>query len=122
MIVRLSTGLISRCLCRRRWLELTLVLGVALAASLTAAAPTRRNILLIVADDMGYSDLGAYGGEIPTPNLDALAARGLRATNFYVGPTCSPTRSMLFSGVDNHVAGLGNMAELLGPKQTGKPG
>jgi arylsulfatase A-like enzyme len=47
---------------------------------------------------MGYSDLGCFGGEIQAPNLDALAKRGLRATNFYVGPTCSPTRSSAFSG------------------------
>ena len=86
------------------------------------AADTKPNILLIVADDMGYSEIGAFGGEIKTPNLDALAARGLRATSFYVGPSCSPTRSMLLSGTDNHVAGLGNMAEFLGPKQKGKPG
>ncbi|HEX2491996.1 MAG TPA: arylsulfatase [Blastocatellia bacterium] len=85
-------------------------------------ASTRPNILLIVADDMGYSDLGCFGGEIKTPNLDALAQRGLRATNFYVGPTCSPTRSMLLSGCDHHVAGFGNMEEYLGPKQKGKPG
>jgi arylsulfatase len=86
------------------------------------AAGQRPNILLIVADDMGYSDIGSFGGEIKTPNLDALAQRGLRARSFYVGPTCSPTRSMLLSGSDNHVAGLGNMAEYLGPKQKGKPG
>jgi len=86
------------------------------------AAEKKPNILLIVADDMGYSDIGAFGGEIKTPNLDALAARGLRATSFYVGPTCSPTRSMLLSGTDNHLAGMGNMAEFLGPKQKGKPG
>jgi arylsulfatase len=71
---------------------------------------------------MGYSDLGCFGGEIKTPNLDGLAARGLRATNFYVGPTCSPTRSMLLTGCDHHVAGFGNMEEYLGPKQRGKPG
>ena len=86
------------------------------------AADRRPNILLIVADDMGYSDIGSFGGEIKTPNLDALAQRGLRASSFYVGPTCSPTRSMLLSGSDNHVAGLGNMAEFLGPKQKGKAG
>jgi arylsulfatase A-like enzyme len=66
------------------------------------------NILLIVADDMGYSDLGCFGGEINTPNIDALAARGLRATNFYVAPSCSPSRSMLLTGTDSHVAGIGN--------------
>lgn len=83
---------------------------------------TRPNILLIVADDMGYSDLGCFGGEIETPNLNALAARGVRATNFRVSVTCSPSRAMLLTGVDNHVAGLGNMAEWLGPTQKGMPG
>jgi arylsulfatase A-like enzyme len=85
-------------------------------------ANNKPNILLIVADDMGYSDMGCFGGEIKTPNLDALAARGVRATNFYVAPTCSPTRSMLLTGCDHHVAGFGNMEEYLGPKQKGKPG
>lgn len=93
------------------------------AATVAAdSAKDKPNVLLIVADDMGYSDLGCFGSEIKTPNLDALAARGLRGTSFCVGPSCSPTRSMLLTGVDNHVAGLGNMAEFLGPKQKGKPG
>jgi arylsulfatase len=88
-----------------------------------ANAQTKKpNIVLIIADDMGYSDITCFGGEIKTPNLDALAKRGMRATNFYVGPTCSPTRSMLLSGCDHHVAGFGNMDELVGPKQKGKPG
>jgi arylsulfatase A-like enzyme len=88
-----------------------------------AESPTSKpNILLIVADDMGYSDLGCFGGEIKTPNIDALAARGLRATNFYVAPSCSPSRSMLLTGTDSHIAGIGNMAEWTGPTQRGKPG
>lgn len=93
-------------------------------SSSTAAeeAQPRPNILLIVADDLGYSDLGCFGGEIKTPNLDALAARGMRASNFCVSPTCSPTRAMLLTGTDTHVAGLGNMAEWLGPTQKGMPG
>ncbi|MEE8611776.1 MAG: arylsulfatase [Sphingomonas aquatilis] len=92
----------------------------------SAPAPTKAaakpNILIIVADDLGYSDLGAFGGEIRTPNLDTLAARGLKLTGFHSAPTCSPTRSMLLSGTDNHLAGLGNMAEMLTPNQVGKPG
>jgi arylsulfatase len=80
------------------------------------------NFLVIVADDMGYSDLGCYGGEIRTPVLDSLAKEGVRFTDFYVSPTCSVTRSMLLSGTDNHVAGLGSMGELLAPNQVGKPG
>jgi len=82
----------------------------------------RPNFLVIVADDMGYSDLGSYGGEINTPVLDGLAQQGMRYTDFYVSPTCSVTRSMLLSGTDNHVAGLGNMGELLAPNQMGQPG
>jgi len=80
------------------------------------------NILLIVADDLGYSDLGSYGGEINTPVLDRLAQEGMLFTDFYVSPTCSVTRSMLLTGTDNHIAGLGNMGELNAPNQIGKPG
>ena len=82
----------------------------------------RPNILLIVADDLGYSDLGSYGGEINTPVLDQLAQQGMRYTDFYVAPTCSITRSMLLSGTDSHVAGLGNMASVIAPNQQGQPG
>jgi len=87
-----------------------------------ADAAERPNILLIVADDLGYSDLGAFGGEIATPSLDHLAASGLQLTSMYAAPTCSPTRSMLMSGTDNHLAGLGTMAEGMQPFQRGKPG
>jgi len=86
------------------------------------AAEPRPNILLIVADDAGYADIGSFGGEIQTPNLDAIASVGVRFTQFGVSATCSPTRSMLLSGTDNHLAGLGNMAEFMAPNQKGKPG
>ncbi len=82
----------------------------------------RPNILLIVADDLGYSDLGVFGGEISTPNLDALAGAGKMLTNFHVAPTCSPTRAMLLSGADAHRAGLGTMNGLESEEQKGKPG
>lgn len=68
---------------------------------------SRPSFLLIVADDLGFSDLGAYGSEIPTPHLDGLAASGLRASDFYVSCRGGPSRAMLLTGVDNHVAGLG---------------
>lgn len=80
------------------------------------------NILLIVVDDMGYSDIGPFGGEVHTPNLDALSESGMRFTDFHTSVSCSPTRSMLLSGTDNHVAGMGTMGELLTPNQVGKPG
>ncbi len=67
------------------------------------------NILLIVADDLGYTDLGCYGSEIRTPYIDTLAANGILNTAFYTAPTCSPTRAMLLSGVDNHRNGYGTM-------------
>ncbi len=93
------------------------------AASVPAQAQDRRpNLLVIVADDLGYSDLGAFGGEIRTPNLDKLALAGIRLAGFHTAPTCSPTRSMLLSGTDNHLAGLGTMAEMIRPNQKGKPG
>ncbi len=98
-------------------------LPLAGSSSLAADSPAvKQNILLIVADDMGYSDLGCYGGEIKTPNIDALAARGLRGTDFYVAPSCSPSRSMMLTGTDNHIAGMGTMAEWTGDAQKGKPG
>jgi len=70
------------------------------------------NILLIVADDLGYSDISPYGGNIETPVLNQLAKEGVSFTSFYVQPTCSPTRSSLLTGNDNHVAGLGIMSEV----------
>ncbi len=69
------------------------------------------NIVLIVADDLGFSDLGCFGSEIKTPNIDSLAGHGQIFTSFYTAATCSPTRAMLLTGTDNHIAGLGNMAE-----------
>ncbi len=87
-----------------------------------AGARPRPNILLIVADDLGYGDLGAFGGEIETPNIDRLARQGARFTRFYSHVSCSPTRSLLLTGVDNHLNGLGTMAEDRLPHQAGLPG
>ncbi len=87
-----------------------------------AGSTERPNILLIVADDLGYSDIGPFGGEISTPALDDLARDGLMLTNFHVLPSCSPTRSVLLSGVDNHLAGIGTMGELKTPEMEGHTG
>ena len=92
------------------------------STSVETAADNRPNVLLILVDDLGWSDLGAFGGEIATPNLDELAFSGLRLTDFSTAPTCSPTRAALLSGVDSHLSGLGNMEEELGPNQAGRPG
>ncbi|HVK79336.1 MAG TPA: sulfatase-like hydrolase/transferase, partial [Verrucomicrobiae bacterium] len=69
----------------------------------TVTAPTERpNIVLILIDDAGFTDLGAYGGEARTTNIDALAQRGVRFSNYHSSPLCSPSRAMLLTGVDNH--------------------
>lgn len=90
-----------------------LLAGGAALAAVTAqpAPPARLNIVVLVADDWGYTDLGAFGGEIATPNLDELARRGVRFSNFHVAASCSPTRAMLLTGVDNHRNGHGNLRE-----------
>ena len=107
---------------------LTLVAAVlGCVAPITAVSPihpvaNKPNVIVIVADDLGFSDIGALGSEIPTPHIDSLAAGGTLFTNFHVAATCSPTRAMLLSGVDNHRAGLGNMGEFLTEEQRGQPG
>ena len=107
----------------RPLLRLLPALGLSILLPLnTAGADSRPNILLIVADDLGFSDLGAYGGEIHTPNIDQLAASGVQFTNFHVAATCSPTRSMLMTGVTNHLVGMGNMKEIMADNQKGQPG
>jgi arylsulfatase len=78
--------------------------------------------LVIVADDLGFSDIGAFGGEIKTPNLDRLAHAGIRFTDFHSAPACSPTRAMLLTGTDHHVAGIGTMLEVASPNFQGAPG
>src|SRR5438132_2285559 len=92
------------------------ILGTALDAHATEAPP-RPNILLILADDLGFSDLGCYGSEIATPNLDRLAAGGLRFTQFYNCARCCPTRAALLTGLYPHQAGVGWMCQ-----DWGKPG
>mgnify|MGYP000471755253 CR=1 FL=1 len=82
-----------------------------LAATAPAGQPSRPNIVVILADDMGFSDLGCYGGEIPTPNLDRLAAGGLRFTQFYNTGRCCPTRASLLTGLYPHQTGVGHMVE-----------
>lgn len=99
-------------------LAITLTLtSAALVACVSRGDPpvaARPNILVILADDLGYSDIGAFGGEISTPHIDALVASGRVLTHYRTGATCSPTRAMLMSGTDHHIAGLGGMGEVIG--------
>jgi arylsulfatase len=106
---------------RRRFLRNTALAGTGLAAagcqslsspaSSSSSAPAERpNILLIVADDMGFSDVGSYGSEIETPNVDSLAQDGLRFSQFYNHPRCSPSRAAMLTGLYPHQAGMGDLA------------
>src|SRR5574342_641107 len=89
---------------------LIVTLASAIMAAVAAPKPNARpNIVLIMADDLGYSDIGCYGGEIQTPNLDRLAENGLRFTNFYNTSRCCPTRASLLTGLYPHQTGVGHM-------------
>jgi len=94
---------------RREFLALS-----ASAAGLGPQRPKRPNILLVVADDLGYSDLGCYGGEIATPTLDALAANGLRFAQFYTTARCCPSRASILTGQYPHRVGVGHMVTDMG--------
>ena len=87
------------------------LLAILIPTSVQAAAtgPAKPNVIVILADDMGFSDLGCYGSEIPTPNLDQLAAHGLRFTQFYNTGRCCPSRAALLTGLYSHQTGVGHM-------------
>lgn len=94
------------------------LIGCNQKAEKKVAENKKPNILFIVADDLGYSDIAPFGGNIQTPVIDGLSKQGLTFSNFHVQPTCSPTRSSLLTGNDNHVAGLGIMSEMAYPSLT----
>jgi arylsulfatase len=99
-------------LSRRSFLQATAAAPLAAAFAGTAqAAPKRPNIILIMADDLGFSDIGPYGSEISTPNLDRLASGGIRFTEFNNTPRCCPSRTALLTGLYSHQAGVGHMTQ-----------
>jgi arylsulfatase A-like enzyme len=104
---------------RRNWLSLFVVASLAMCGQVGAKRP---NIVVLLADDWGYSDVGAFGSEIHTPHLNQLAQTGTRFSNFHVSASCSPTRSMLLTGVDNHLNGVGNMRETIPQSHVGRAG
>ncbi len=88
-----------------------IALVVGLCTAITGFAASRPNIILILADDLGFSDVGCYGGEIHTPNIDRLAATGVRFTQFYNSARCCPSRAALMTGLYPHQAGVGDMVD-----------
>jgi len=119
-IVR-EPGNLSRLL---RMLGIVVMATALTVTPIASAADTSRrpNIVIILGDDLGYADMGAFGSEIKTPNFDSLAKAGVSFANFYTHATCSPTRSILLTGVDTHLNGLGNMDEWAAPNQWGVDG
>ena len=99
--------------------SLSLLLLTLAGPGVRAEAP---NIVILLADDVGLTDFGVYGGEARTPNIDALAQRGTRFTQFRASPQCAPSRAMLLTGMDNHRAGLGAIPEVLPSSHEGQPG
>lgn len=98
-------------------------MSLALAVLGTAAAQTDKpNFVVILIDDAAYMDLGIYGGEARTPNIDALAAGGAMFTHYYTSPLCAPSRAMLLTGLDNHLTGVATIPEVLPKEHEGKPG
>jgi len=95
---------------------LTAVASADDASASSLATSQRPNIVLVLADDLGFSDLGSYGSEINTPNLDAIAEEGLRFSNYHTAANCAPARAMLLTGVDAHLAGVPNIPEMLPPE------
>src|ERR687892_66878 len=94
---------------RRTFLSSLAGAGAALAAPQSGSQ--RPNIVLLFADDLGYSDIGCFGGEIRTPNLDSLASGGVRFTQFYNTARCCPSRATLLTGLYAHQAGVGHMVQ-----------
>jgi arylsulfatase/uncharacterized sulfatase len=86
-------------------------------APATDATPTPPNFVFILADDLGYTDIAPYGSEVKTPTLSTLVDQGLRFTNYHTAANCAPARAMLLTGVDNHLAGVPNIPEMLPPEQ-----
>lgn len=106
---------------RPLWLAL-LVFASLKVFPLYPQSDSRPNILLIVSDDLGYADLGCFGGDIRTPTLDHLASEGVRFTQFHTAPSCAPTRAMLLTGNNNHVAGMGRQGGPGNSWETSQPG
>jgi arylsulfatase len=105
---------------RQAWLLWAAIIAAAPAAG--AQIRERPNVVIILVDDMGWSDIGPYGSEISTPHLDTLAAGGLRFTQFYVTPRCSPSRASLLTGLYPHQAGMGHLDNVIREGSSGTTG
>ncbi|MEM9773364.1 MAG: arylsulfatase [Chloroflexota bacterium] len=104
-----------------------LILSTTLASAGPAVAQSNQqseapNIVLILVDDASFTDLGAFGGEAQTPNIDAIAEQGMIFSNFHASPLCAPSRAMLLTGLDNHLTGMATIPEIMPEEHLGQPG
>ena len=104
--------------------RICLLLGLAMFGVFTGQAqdPERPNVVIILIDDAALMDIGIYGGEARTPNMDALAEQGAMFLQYRTSPLCSPTRAMLLTGLDNHLTGVSTIPEVLPKEHKGQPG
>ena len=100
----------------------TILVAVTLSSAPIAAQDKRPNILVVLFDDVGFMDFGAYGSDSRTPTINGLARRGTMLSRYYTSPFCGPSRAMLMTGMDNHQTGMGTLVETLSPEMEGKPG
>ena len=101
-----------------RYLLATILFVICLNESVLALAQIKRpNIIFLLADDLGYTDIGPYGSEVNTPALSMLAEQGIMFTNYHTAANCAPSRAMLLTGVNNHLAGVPNIPETFTPEQ-----
>jgi arylsulfatase/uncharacterized sulfatase len=105
--------------CRTQVIALLIAAAIAGLSPLAQAA--RPNVVLVIADDLGFTDIAPYGSEVQTPTLSALAANGVRFTNYHTAASCAPTRAMLLTGVDSHRNGVPNIPETIPPEQAAHP-
>ena len=102
-------------------ISVAVLISVSCLCQLSFAQESRPNIVLVMVDDMGWSNIGCYGGMIETPNLDRLAANGVRFNQFYNGARCCPTRATLMTGLHPHQVGLGHMTLPMGKAANSTP-
>ena len=107
--------------CRAQAIALVMAVASAWLSPLLAQAAARPNVVLVIADDLGFTDIAPYGSEVQTPTLSALAANGVRFTNYHTAASCAPTRAMLLTGVDSHRNGVANIPETIPPEQAAHP-
>ena len=107
---------------RRLWAGMLGAMALIAPEATAQVSTDKPNFVILLIDDAAFMDLGVYGGEAATPNIDALARQGVMFTRYYTSPLCAPSRAMLLTGIDNHRTGVATIPEVLPKEHVGKPG